>query len=189
MGLAPPIGSHDDTLSGGDRPGDHEDHARDHHDHARDHHDHARDQDDRDGDHTEAEPFVRKPGHQYAENYPDPVTGHPLQTYPSRPPSEFDSTEDWLKYIDALTRWTNYLPPPRRLPKGDEFTGTVPAADAPRSRHGRSSLKSRHVGIRLTERDFAELDGFARAHGVPPGTMARILIVRAIRAVAQEDGR
>lgn len=168
MGLARPIGSHDDTLSGSD---------------------HARDHDDRDGDHNEAEAFVRQPGHQYAENYPDPFTGHPLQTYPSRPPSEFDSTEDWLKYVDALTRWTNYLPPPRRVPKGDEFTGTVPVAGAPRSRSRRSSVKSRHVGIRLTERDFAELDGLARAHGVRPGTMARMLIVRAIRVIAEDDER
>jgi hypothetical protein len=169
------IGSQDDTFSSGDRARDHDDDARDH--------------DDRDGDHSEAEAFVRKPGHQYAENYPDPLTGHPLRAYPSRPPSEFDSNEDWLKYIDALTRWTNYLPPPQRVPKGDEFTGTVPVADAPRSRHRRSSLKSRHVGIRLTERDFAALDGLARAHGVRPGTMARMLIVRAVRAVADDDNR
>jgi hypothetical protein len=115
------------------------------------------------------------------------LTGHPLQTYPSRPLSEFDSTEDWLEYIDALTRWTNHLPPLQRLPKGDEFTGTVPAVGAPRARYRRASVKSRHVGIRLTDRDFEALDELARAHGVPPGTMARILIVRAVRAVAEDD--
>ena len=70
-GLPRLIGSQDDTLFNDDRARDHDDRARDH----------------------KAEPFVRKPGHQYAENYPDPLTGEPLQTYPSRPPSEFASTE------------------------------------------------------------------------------------------------
>jgi hypothetical protein len=180
--LARPIGSQDDTFSNGDRGGDHDDHARDHDDHAGDH-------DDRAGDQSETTPFERKPGYQYARNYPDPITGHPLQIYPTKGLDEFDSEDDFWAYKDAITRWNSYLPPPRRLPEGDEFTGTVPAANAPRSRHRRSSLKSRHVGIRLTERDFAELDGLARAHGVRPGTMARMLIVRAVRAVAEDDNR
>src|SRR5919201_618640 len=126
------IDSQDDIFSNGDR-------ARDRDDHAGDRDDHAGDRDDRQCDHT-AEPFVRKPGHRYAENYPDPLTGHPLQTYPSRPLSEFDSTEDWLEYINALTRWTNHLPPLQRLPMGDEFTGTVPAVGAPRARYRRASV-------------------------------------------------
>jgi hypothetical protein len=84
-------------------------------DHARDQDDHARDQADRDGDHSRI-PFERKPGHQYAENYPDPITGHPLQTHPTK----------------------------------------------------------------------AEL---ARAHGVRPGTMGRMLIIRAVRAAAEESER
>jgi hypothetical protein len=175
------MASQDDTLFDfdADRAGDHDDHTRDHGDHTRDHGDHA-------GDHSCAVPFERKPGHQYAENYPDPITGHPLQTYPSRRPEEFDSIEDWFKYQQALARWTNYLPPPRPIPKGEEFSDTLPPAATPR-RFQRKSVKSRHVGIRLTEHDFKQLDELARGHAVPPGTMARMLIVRAIRAVAGAD--
>jgi hypothetical protein len=75
-------------------------------DHARDQDDHARDQADRDGDHSRIR-FERKPGHKYAENYPDLITGHPLQTHPTKAVDEFDSIGDWLEYQDALTRWTN----------------------------------------------------------------------------------
>jgi hypothetical protein len=38
--------------------------------------------------------------------------------------------------------------------------------------------------MRLTEADFALLAELARAHSVRPGTMARMLIVRAVRAAA-----
>jgi hypothetical protein len=45
-------------------------------------------------------------------------------------------------------------------------------------------MKSKHVGLRLTEADFEMLCKLARAHVVPPGTMARMLVVRAVRAAA-----
>jgi hypothetical protein len=177
--LAARIGTEHDTSFEADR-------ARDHDDYARDHDDRGGDHDDRGGDQSRTKPFARKRGYQYAENYPDPITGHPLQTYPLRGPEEFDSTEDWLKYVDALTRWTNYLPPPQRIPKGSEFTESVPIPDAPRPGSRRRSVKSRHVGIRLTKRDFELLDELARAHAVRPGTMARMLIVRAVRAAERQ---
>jgi hypothetical protein len=72
--------------------------------------DRRRDHDDRGGDHSRVRPFERKPGHRYATNYPDPITGHPLQVHPLRDPDEFDSLDDYFKYQDALHRWTNYLP-------------------------------------------------------------------------------
>jgi hypothetical protein len=127
---------------------------------------------------------VRKRGYRYAENYPDPITGHPLQVQPTRHRDEFDSTDDWLTYQKALTRWTHYLPPPRRIPKGDEL-GDLPTAGAPRAASQRPALRSRHVGIRLTQRDFDQLDELARANAVRPGTMARMLVVRALRAAAE----
>jgi hypothetical protein len=173
MGLARLIGSQDDTLFNDDP-------ARDHDDHVRDQDDHARDQ-------SSTEPFERKPGHQYAENYPDPITGHPLQTYPSKGLDEFDSTQDWLAYVDALSRWTNYLPPRRPKPSAGATRPGIPVSSPPRSARSPRHRKSRHVGVRLTERDFELLDELARAHALPPGTMARILIVRAVRAAAHES--
>jgi len=167
-GLASWIGTRTDTSDGGD-------HARDHDDHARDHDDHA-------GEHSRDGPFVRKPGHQYARNYPDPFTGHPLQISPSKAPADFESVDDFLKHLDAVSRYNNGLPPARPMPSGEEMSTRVPEARAPRSKPGRSRFKSRHVGVRLTDRDFELLNELARAHAVPPGTMARMLIVRAVRA-------
>ena len=52
------------------------------------------------------------------------------------------------------------------------------------SRH--KATKSRHLGVRLTETDFELLEEMARAHAVRPGMMARMLVVRAIRAAADQ---
>ena len=67
------------------------------------------------------DPFVRLPGHQYARNYPDPITGDPLQVYPPKVPSDFESEDDFWKHKDAVSRWNNSLPPPRPKPPGDKF--------------------------------------------------------------------
>jgi hypothetical protein len=42
------------------------------------------------------------------------------------------------------------------------------------------------VGIRLAQRDFEMLRELARGNAVPVGTMARMLIVRAVRAAADK---
>jgi hypothetical protein len=112
-----------------------------------------------------------------------------LQLYPSKKLADFDSVDDFFVYLDALRRYTNFQPPPHRKPGVDETLPGMPVATPPqRIRSGRS-IKSRHVGVRLTERDFELLGELARAHAVAPGTMARMLIVRAVRAAAEEDGR
>jgi hypothetical protein len=71
------------------------------------------------------------------------------------------------------------MPPTNVVARG----APVPAAPGSTIARGRY-LKSRHVGVRLTERDFELLNELARAHAVRPGTMARMLIVRAVRAAA-----
>jgi hypothetical protein len=163
------IDERNDTFAGTDR-------ARDQGDDGRDQADDGRDQ--------AREPFVGKPGHQYARNYPDPLTGHPLQVYPSRGPSEFESMEDFWKYKDAVSRWNNCLPPPRPKPDGEAIRPAVPTPSSP-GRRERSRYQSHHVGIRLRDGDFELLLELARAHAVPPGTMARILVVRGVRAAAE----
>ena len=104
-----------------------------------------------------------------------------------RDPNEFDSLDDYFKYQEALSRWTNYLPPKRRIPAAGEFAEDVPVGDPPRSRAPRPALRTRHVGIRLTQRDFEMLRELARAHAVRPGTMARMLVVRGVRVAADKD--
>lgn len=99
---------------------------------------------------------------------------------------EFVSSDDFWKWLDALSRFNNGLPPPRPMPGGDEFAADVPTADVPSPRARPSRFKSRHVGVRLTERDFAMLKELAVAHAVPPGTMARMLVVRGVRAAADK---
>jgi hypothetical protein len=170
--LACPIDESTDTFGQGDRERDHDDHARDHDDHARDHQDET--------------PFVPQPGHQYARSYPDPITGHPLQIFPHRRQDEFESEDDFWNWLDAVTRHNNGLPPPRPMPDGEDVAAHLPTGDVPRPSRRRSRFKSRHVGVRLTERDFAMLKELALAHAVPPGTMARMLIVRGVRAAADK---
>jgi hypothetical protein len=91
--------------------------------------------------------------------------------------------EDFWKHMEAVMRWNSGLPPPRPKPSAEEITANVPAAP-PGSRRHPSRLRSKHVGVRLTKRDFDLLQELASAHAVPPGTMARMLIVRGVRAAA-----
>jgi hypothetical protein len=101
---------------------------------------------------------------------------------------EFESSDDFWKWVDAVSRFNNGLPPPRPMPGGDELAADVPTVDAPHANARASKFKSRHVGVRLTERDFLMLKELAVAHAVPPGTMARMLIVRGVRAAADKRG-
>ena len=101
-------------------------------------------------------------------------------------PDEFESMEDFLAHVDAVSRWNNGLPPPRRIPKEDELLPVAPVAVPPHQASRHKPSKRRHLGMRLTEADFELLDQLARAHSVRPGTMARMLVVRAVRAAAPE---
>ncbi|MFL5907062.1 MAG: hypothetical protein ACJ75Z_05650 [Solirubrobacterales bacterium] len=88
-----------------------------------------------------------------------------------------------MKVIEAVNRWNNGLPPPRPKPGPERIRSAVPTPASP-SRGGRPIHKSRHVGVRLTQRDYVLLLELARAHAVRAGTMARMLIVRGVRAAA-----
>lgn len=174
MVWAGPIAPEQPTLFEGDHPCDHVDHARD--------------RSDRTPDLPRPESFERKPGYQYARNYPDPFTGEPLQVYPPKPPSDFDSLDDWALHSEAVNRWSNGLPPPRPKPTGEAIRPSVGTPRAPRSTRGRA-LKSRFVGMRMGQADFELLEELAHAHSVPVGTMARILVVRGVRAAADPRQR
>jgi hypothetical protein len=120
------------------------------------------------------------------------LTGEPLQIHPIKARSEFESEEDFWKYFDAITRWNSHPPPPRALPKAEDVQGSIPVARLSRAASSKPAsrfkpTKSRHLGLRLTETDYSMLCELARAHGVRPGTTARMLVVRAVRASADES--
>jgi hypothetical protein len=163
--LASEIEAGKDRVSGSDRDGDRGDRA---------------------GDQSQHKPFVPQPGHQYARNYPDPLTGNPLQVYPSRGPREFESFDDFLIHLEAVSRWNNRLPPPRPMPKDEELGDIAPVVRLRQPERRFKPAKPRHVGLRLTEEDFSLLREMALAHSVRPGTMARMLVVRAVRAAAED---
>jgi hypothetical protein len=171
------------------------DRARDHDDHARDRGDRARNRDDHGGDHDDHEREQGEKGtsdgetQQFAKTYPDPTRPGLLQVWPARKREEFDSEDSFWEYMDALSRWNNLLPPKRPLPRPDEAASAVPEPAAPRSPSRRPGLKVRHVGLRLTERDYELLSELASAHAVALGTMARMLVVRGVRAAAKPDRR
>jgi hypothetical protein len=96
--------------------------------------------------------------------------------------------EDFLKALEAVNRHNNGLPPPVPAPKAEELEEIAPIARLPRPASHFKPTKTRHLGLRLTEADFARLQRMAVAHAVRPGTMARMLVVRAIRAVADAAG-
>ena len=91
-----------------------------------------------------------------------PFTGEPLQVYPPKSPSDFDSLDDWALHSEAVNRWSNGLPPPRPKPTGEAIRPSVGTPRAPRSTRGRA-LKSRFVGMRMGQADFELLEELAHA--------------------------
>lgn len=110
-----------------------------------------------------------------------------MQIYPSKSSADFDSMDDFWRFKEAFVRWNSGLPPPRELPDGDQSAPAVPVARVPKPASRFKPTKSRHLGLRLTETDFSMLCELARAHGVRPGTMARMLVIRAVRASVDES--
>jgi hypothetical protein len=96
--------------------------------------------------------------------------------------------DDFWKFKDAILRWNSGLPPPRQMPDEDQSAPFAPVAKAPKPASQFKPTKSRHVGLRLTETDYSMLCELARAHGVRPGTMAGMLVVRAVRSAADDPG-
>ena len=81
--------------------------------------------------------------------------------------SGFESLEEYLEDIDDRWREANGLPP---LPSLEH--GRPPTLDA---------KGARQVGLRLPGRDYELLLELSDQHGVAPATMARVIVVRAVR--------
>lgn len=96
---------------------------------------------------------------------PDPKLHWERSSFPSL--AEFDSEDAYWAYIEEVSRRNNALP---RSPASD------PPRVRPRDRRG-----SVQVGLRLPLTDFERLEELGAAYGVAPATMARMLVVRAVR--------
>jgi len=101
---------------------------------------------------------------------------------------EFDSLDDFVDYLDAVNRFNNNVrPKPRPVPETEgRIGGPVEATrvDWPSRVDGPADTSgiSRKVGIRLTPDDHELLQQLAAEHSVAPSTMARILVVKGVRA-------
>jgi hypothetical protein len=95
--------------------------------------------------------------------------------------SGFSSEEEFFasfkaeqERLERLWFGPRRTPPAGRLP-GDEVAGV----ERPRRR------TRRQVGIRLTADEYARLVEAARFYGAAPGTMARLLVNRGVRAALE----
>ncbi len=103
-----------------------------------------------------------------SDRYPDDgVVGMP-DGAPLFQDSGFESLDDYLEHLEDLWRRQNGLPP------------LMPAGLKPvRPRDG---FGSRQVGLRLPEADFRRLGDLSDEYGVAPATMARMIVVGALRS-------
>ena len=63
---------------------------------------------------------------------------------------------------------------------------TLPAPPAPRP--GRAAIASMQVGVKLAPDDHRRLRRAAALYGLPPATLARLLVNRAVRAILVAEG-
>jgi hypothetical protein len=97
-----------------------------------------------------------------------PADGPPADDGPLFKDSGFDSIDDYLDHKEELWRKEHGIPPP--LPAGLRSVG-------PHDGHG-----SRQVGLRLPELDFRRLSEIGDEYGLAPATLARLIVVRAVRS-------
>jgi hypothetical protein len=104
--------------------------------------------------------------------YPDDSGGAAAadsDRYPLFKDSGFESIDDYLDYIEERERERAGLPP--LFPDHLKPVG-------PHDGHG-----SRQVGLRLPEIDFRRLCELGDEYGVAPATLARMIVVRAVRSI------
>ena len=94
--------------------------------------------------------------------------GTPADEFPLFRDSGFESLDDYLDFIEDVQRDRRGLPP--RLPKGLRQV-------QPHDGHG-----SRQVGLRLPETEFRQLQELGDTYGLAPATLARMIVVRAVRS-------
>jgi len=89
-----------------------------------------------------------------------------LQVFPLRRREEFESSDAFFDYIEEVNRYNNGLPPRKRA--------RAPAASSAKGEY-------RQVGVKLDPDDYERLAAAAKEHGVSATTLARILVVAAVR--------
>lgn len=86
-------------------------------------------------------------------------------------PSDFETMDQYWEALEKVNRRNNGLAP--SAPRLPNDLNRVHAAD---------ELGGRQVGLRLPALDYERLQELSARYGVPPATMARMLVVRALRA-------
>jgi hypothetical protein len=135
-----------------------------------------------DGHEPPGDPDIR--GYPDAEERPSPLdikgypsekvgasdaAGTPADEFPLFDESGFESLDDYLDHIEDVQRDRQGLPP--RLPVDLRQV-------QPHDARGRS----RQVGLRLPETEFRQLRELGDTYGLAPATLARMIVVRAVRS-------
>jgi hypothetical protein len=132
-----------------------------------------------DGDSPESDITGYRPSEDDADHPAEDEEESPFWTHLG-----FASMDAYLDHVDAESRRNNGLPPRREPPSPalGELASTR-ARSGPRSiSHRDASGETRQVGLRLAPADYERLLELARSYAMAPATMARMLVVRSVRA-------
>jgi hypothetical protein len=97
----------------------------------------------------------------------------------------FDS---WDAYMVYLRRQQSMYDPPPPVEEAAATTG-LPGEELGRLRPRRREKRRRQVNLKLLADEGAKLDRVAKVYGVPPATLARMLVNRGVQLIIEElDG-
>jgi hypothetical protein len=104
----------------------------------------------------------------------------------------FDSLE---QYLDSLDETWDRLMGGRRVATPDGVHPTPDVVIEPTSSEIGRQLpepgprRVRQVNIKVTDEGYSALTRVARSHGLPPATLARVLVARGVRSLLVRDRR
>jgi hypothetical protein len=90
-------------------------------------------------------------------------------------PEDFETLDEYFDKVEEITRRNSGLGPKRK--KRPPGLGRVPTSD---------SGGMRQVGLRLPSGEFDDLKKLSRDYGLRPASLARMLVVRGLRALSGE---
>jgi hypothetical protein len=125
------------------------------------------------------------------EEYPPSTEEYSPSTaeYPWWESLGFGSLREYLDSFEEQQRRLDPLRTPRLAPVPEPLSGLqTPGQQAfDLSPPQRADLRIRQVSIKLTPSEHEELVRVATSYGMPASTMARVLVIRGIRAVLEAE--